>query len=272
MSFGQQPFGGRPNGTQPQYNMQQQAGAPYGYGANGPVINATPTYAYERAEHVSVTRAYGEMTIGLIITAVVAIFTSSTGLYMGFIRATGALGMWIPAIVQVGLAIYLGMRVMTMSPGAARISFYVFAALMGFTMSTIFSAYSIQTIGFAFLISAGFYFALTMFGLTTRANMLSAGPILMIGLIVLIVAQVILMFVAPTDTMLRVISAIGIILFAGMTLYDAQFTKRVFAQYAAQGPEMIKRVSILCALNLYLDFINMFLYVLQLVGLSSNND
>ena len=76
------------------------------------------------------------------------------------------------------------------------------------------------------------------------------------------------MFVAPTNTTLKVVAAIGIVLFAAMTIYDAQFTKRVFAQYASQGPEMIKRVSILCALNLYLDFVNMFLYVLQLLGLS----
>ena len=260
MTYGQQPYGGYPNGPQSQYTMRQQAGQT--------TIDATPAYAYERAEHVSITRAYGEMTIGLLITAAVAIFTQMSGFYVSFLRATGALGVWLPAIVQIGMAVYLGVRVMKMSPAAARVCFYIFAALMGVTMSTIFGAYNLGTIGFAFLISAGFYFALTMFGLTTKANMLKAGPVLMIALIVLIVAQVILMFVAPTDTMLKVISAIGIILFAGMTIYDAQFTRAAFSQYAAQGPEMIKRISILCALNLYLDFINMFLYVLQLVGLS----
>ena len=260
MTYGQQPYGGYPNGPQSQYTMRQQAGQT--------TIDATPAYAYERAEHVSITRAYGEMTIGLLITAAVAIFTQNSAFYLTFLRATRALGVWLPAIVQIGMAVYLGVRVMKMSPAAARVCFYIFAALMGVTMSTIFGAYNLGTIGFAFLISAGFYFALTMFGLTTKANMLKAGPVLMIALIVLIVAQVILMFVAPTDTMLKVISAIGIILFAGMTIYDAQFTRAAFAQYAAQGPEMIKRISILCALNLYLDFINMFLYVLQLVGLS----
>lgn len=198
MTYGQQPYGGYPNGPQSQYTMRQQAGQT--------TIDATPAYAYERAEHVSITRAYGEMTIGLLITAAVAIFTQMSGFYVSFLRATGALGVWLPAIVQIGMAVYLGVRVMKMSPAAARVCFYIFAALMGVTMSTIFGAYNLGTIGFAFLISAGFYFALTMFGLTTKVNMLKAGPVLMIALIVLIVAQVILMFVAPTDTMLKVIS------------------------------------------------------------------
>ncbi|MEE1295454.1 MAG: Bax inhibitor-1/YccA family protein [Bifidobacterium sp.] len=250
---GQQPYG-----QQPYYGGQ-------------PVMDSRAAYSYERAEHVSVTKAYGEMTIGLVVTAVVAILTQMTGFYRSFIMATGAFGVWIPAIVQIALAIWLGAKVMTMKPSTARVAFYVFAALMGVTMSTIFGAYNLGTIGFAFIVCAVFYLALTMFGLTTKGNMLKAGPILMIGLIVLILAEVVLMFVAPTDTMLKVITALGIILFAGMTIYDAQFTKRVFAQYANQGPEMIQRVSILCALNLYLDFINMFLYILQLFGLNSRD-
>lgn len=271
MTFGQQP---RQGGPQPQYTMNS---TPYGasgqqpYYGGTPVVDAQTSYAYERAEHQSVTRAYGEMTVGLIVTGVVAILTQISGFYVSLVRTMGVFGVWLPAIVQIGLAIWLGARVMKMSPTAARVGFYVFAALMGVTMSTIFGAYNLGTIGIAFLVCAGFYFALTMFGLTTKGNMLKAGPILMIGLIVLIVAQVVLMFVAPSNTMLKVITALGIILFAGMTIYDAQFTKRVFAQYANQGPEMIQRVSILCALNLYLDFINMFLYILQLFGMSSRD-
>lgn len=252
MTFGQQPQG---------YN-----GAPYGQYQSA--VNVQPTQVYERAEHVSVTRAYGEMTLGLVITAVVAILTQVSGFYISFLRATGGMGMWILAIVQIGLAIYLGMRVMNMSTTAARVCFYVYAALMGVTLSTIFLAYDLGTIGIAFLVSAGFYFALTMFGLTTKGDMLKAGPILMIALIVLIIAEVVMMFVAPTNTALKVVTAIGIILFAGLTIYDAQFTKKAFAAYASQGPEMIEKISILCALNLYLDFVNIFLYVLQAFGLS----
>lgn len=166
MTYGQQPMNGSPYGQQP-YGQQ-----PMNY-AN--TINVQASQSYERAEHVSVTRAYGEMCLGLLVTAAMAIFTQMSGFYMRFLQATGGMGMWILAIVEIGLAIYLGMRVMKMSTTAARVCFYVYAALMGVTLSTIFLAYDLGTIGIAFLVSAGFYFALTMFGLTTKGNMLKAG-------------------------------------------------------------------------------------------------
>ena len=153
-----------------------------------------------------------------------------------------------------------------MKVSTAYVMFYVYAALMGFTLSTIFMAYDLGTIGISLALCAGFFFALTMLGMTTKVNMLKAGPILLVGLIVLIVAEVLLMIFAPGQTMLMVISAIGLVLFAGMTVYDAQATRAMLEQYSAQGPEMVKKVSILCALNLYLDFVNMFMYILQLLG------
>ena len=148
----------------------------------------------------------------------------------------------------------------------ARVMFYVYAALMGFTLSSIFLVYSISDIGVALVLCAAFFFVLTMFSLTTKFDMLKAGPILMVGLVVLIISQIVLMFVPGSTTGMRIICAFGLILFAGMTLYDAQQTRALFSAYEAQGPEMIKKISIICALNLYLDFVNMFLYILQLFG------
>ena len=121
---------------------------------------------------------------------------------------------------------------------------------MGFTLSSIFMVYDLGSIGVALGVTAAFFFALTMFGMTTKFNMLKAGPILMIGLIVLIISQIVLAFVQVD----------------GMTIYDAQSTRALLTEYEAQGPEMVKKISILCALNLYLDFVNMFLYILQLLG------
>ncbi|KFI59154.1 Bax inhibitor-1/YccA family protein [Bifidobacterium gallicum] len=260
--YAQQPYGQPYN---PQY-AQATASAPNAGAYQQTPINAMSQVTYERATHDAVTRTYGEMTIGLLITAAVAFITQMTGAYISFIRATGLIGILLVAGVQIGLAVYLGVRVMKMQASTARIWFYVFAALMGFTLSTIFMAYSLGTIGVALLVTAGFFFALTMFGMTTKGNMLKAGPVLLIGLIVLIVAEVIVMFIFPGDTAMMIITALGIVVFAGLTIYDTQFMKRVFAQYSSQGPEAIKRLSILCALNLYLDFINMFLYILRLFG------
>lgn len=290
MTFGQQPQGNNANGfnSQPygqsqydptQYSAGQYDQTPYGQnqyqyarqnvytqGAPSVTIPTQAAYSYEQAERVSVTRAYGEMTIGLLVTAAVAIITQMTGAYIALIQALGIIGVWAPLIVEVVLAIYLAARIEKISTTTARVMFYVYAALMGFSLSTIFMAYDLGTIGISLALCAGFFFALTMLGRTTKVNMLKAGPILMVGLVVLIVAEVLLMIFAPGQTALMVVSAIGLVLFAGMTVYDAQATRALFAQYANQGPEMIKKISILCALNLYLDFVNMFLYILQLLG------
>ncbi len=206
------------------------------------------------------------MTVGLIVTAIVAVLTQMSGLYIALIQATGIFGMLAPAIIEIGLAIYLGARIHQIKPGTARVMFYVYAAIMGFTLSTIFAVYDLGSIGLSLALCAGFFFALTMLGRTTKINMLKAGPILMVGLVVLIVAEVLLMIFAPGQTTLMVVSAIGLVLFAGMTVYDAQATRALMAQYAGQGEDMVKKISIICALNLYLDFVNMFLYILQLLG------
>ena len=284
MTFGQQP---QNNGGQPQQFNGQQYGQPqygqyyqqapqyaqtqgqYAYATNGmggtTAMDAQMAYSYEEARRVSVTKAYGEMTIGLIVTAVVAVLGQVTGAYVSFIMATGLFGIIGLCVAQIALAVILGARIMKMKAGTARVMFYVYAALMGFTLTSIFMVYDLGSIGIALGITAAFFFALTMFGMTTKFNMLKAGPILMVGLIVLIISQLVLMFL-HVDGMTQVVCAIGLVLFAGMTIYDAQKTRALFAAYEAQGPEMIKKISIVCALNLYLDFVNMFLYILQLLG------
>ena len=256
--YQQQPY------AQPQY-AYAGAGSAAGAGA-GAAIDGQVAYSYEQARRVSVTKAYGEMTIGLIVTAVVAVLGQATGLYYAFLMSTGMFGLIGLCIVQVVMAVMLGARIMKMSVGAARAMFYVYAALMGFTLSSIFMVYDLGSIGIALGVTAGFFFALTMFSLTTKFDMLKFGPILMVGLIVLIISQFVLMLIPGVSGMTQIMCALGLILFAGMTMYDAQSTRALFAQYEAQGPEAVKRISILCALNLYLDFVNMFLYILQLLG------
>lgn len=244
-----------------QYAPQDAAGA----GAGAATINTTMTYNYEEARRVSVTKVYGEMTIGILVTAVVAVLGQITGAYYSFLMATGMVGLIGLCVVQIALAVVLGMRVTKMKSATARVMFYVYAALMGFTLSSIFMVYDLGSIGVALGVTAAFFFALTMFGMTTKFDMLKAGPILMIGLIVLIISQIVLAFV-QVDGMTKIVCAIGLILFAGMAIYDAQSTRALLTEYEAQGPEMVKKISILCALNLYLDFVNMFLYILQLLG------
>ena len=236
MAFGQQPQGNnvQNNGFNNQYQYNQQynqynAQPQYAYAPNGTsAVNVQANYSYEQAERSSVNSAYTLMTLGLIVTAVVAIITQMSGAYLALIQTTGIVGIFAPAVIEIVLAIYLGARIHKMKVSTAYVMFYVYAALMGFTLSTIFMAYDLGTIGISLALCAGFFFALTMLGRTTKINMLKAGPILFVGLIMLIFAEVILMIFVPGNTTLMIV--------------------------------------ILCALNLYLDFVNMFMYILQLLG------
>ena len=266
MTFGQQPQNNgqyNPQYNTPDYNAAQQSGygqqyAQSGYGQNyyaqpqgaptyqyvpqgtgagagAATINTTMTYNYEEARRVSVTKVYGEMTIGILVTAVVAVLGQITGAYYSFLMATGMVGLIGLCVVQIALAVVLGMRVTKMKSATARVMFYVYAASMGFTLSSIFMVYDLGSIGVALGVTAAFFFALTMFGMTTKFNMLKAGPILMIGLIVLIISQIVLAFV-QVDGMTKIVCAIGLILFAGMTIYDAQSDARAADRIRGPGP------------------------------------
>jgi FtsH-binding integral membrane protein len=183
---------------------------------------------------------------------------------MRFLASVGQFGWFALLIAQVVLAVVLGARALKMNPATARVLFYVYAATMGFTLSTIFFIYDIGSIGIAFGLTAAFFLCLTMIGLTTKANMLKAGPILMVGLVVLIVSQLVLMLFQVSGATM-IVSAISLILFAGLTIYDAQSTRALYQQLGTSDV-MVRRISILAALNLYLDFINMFMSLLQLFG------
>ena len=260
-------YAGQQNTDYINYNQQMPPQYAYaGQGGAAATVDGQVAYSYEQAERVSVTKAYGEMTIGLVVTALVAVLAQITGAYYYFLAVTGVIGLIGLCVVQVGMAIVLGMRITKMSVGGARAMFYVYAALMGFTLSSIFWVYDLGQIGIALGVTAAFFLALTMFSLTTKFDMLKFGPILMVALVVLIITQLVLAFIPGVSGMTRLVCAIGLVIFAGMTMYDAQSTRALFKAYETQGPEMIKKISILCALNLYLDFVNMFLYVLQLFG------
>lgn len=228
------------------------------------LLTEQPVHVSERSVQHSVAAAYGEMAIGLVVTAVVAWLSASSGLVLSFFSSAGQFGWYAVLIGQVVLAIALGAKAMRMPPALARVLFYVYAATMGFTLSTIFFIYDIGSIGIAFALTAGFFLCLTMIGLTTQRNMLKAGPVLLTALVVLLVSEFAMMLFNVSGATM-ILSAISLIIFAGLTVYDAQRTKVLYQRYGT-NEGMIRRISILVALNLYLDFINMFMSVLQLFG------
>lgn len=212
---------------------------------------------------------YAHMSLGVLTTAVIAIIMAFTNMAYVLYASIGRLGMFALAAVQIILSFWLCLGVNKMQASTAKLIFYAYSALTGITLSTIFYTFSIKTIGIALLMSAAFFVCLTMFAFTTKLNMLRFGNILMVALIALMVTQFVLYFVAANSATLRIISAIAILIFAGFTAHDAQLTRRV-AEENYDDPQLSQKYSILCALQLYVDFINLFIYMLQLFG--ANDD
>lgn len=212
---------------------------------------------------------YAHMSLGVLTTAVIAIIMAFTNMTYVLYASMGRLGMFALVAVQIILSFWLCFGIYKMQASTAKLIFYAYSALTGITLSTIFYTFSIKTIGIALLMSAAFFVCLTMFAFTTKLNMLRFGNILMVALIALIVTQFVLYFVATNSATLRIISAIAILIFAGFTAHDAQLTRRV-AEENYDDPQLSQKYSILCALQLYVDFINLFIYMLQLFG--ANDD
>lgn len=212
---------------------------------------------------------YAHMSLGVLTTAVIAIIMAFTNMTYVLYASMGRLGMFAFIAVQIILSFWLCFGIYKMQTSTAKLIFYAYSALTGITLSTIFYTFSIKTIGIALLMSAAFFVCLTMFAFTTKLNMLRFGNILMVALIALMVTQFILYFVAANSATLHIISAIAILIFAGFTAHDAQLTRRV-AEENYDDPQLSQKYSILCALQLYVDFINLFIYMLQLFG--TNDD
>lgn len=209
---------------------------------------------------------YVWMTLGLVVTGVVAVLISSTSVGNVFFENPALLiGAMVAEFVVV---IVLGIRLMRMSPTTALAMFFLYAALNGVTFSVIFLAYDLGTIQLAFFSTAGAFLTMSVVGYTTQLDLSQYRSYFIMGLIGLIVAGVVNMFLR-SSAMDMVISMIGVVIFVALTAYDTQKIKRMATDPMINSDgTMSARVSIYGALQLYLDFINLFLYLLRLFGRS----
>jgi len=209
------------------------------------------------------------MTAGLALTGVVALFVSTN---RSFVRAlaTNPLLFWGLIIGEVALVFYLSARITKMSPTAATGAFAVYAALNGVTLSLIFIAYTGVTLATAFFVTAGTFAGMSLYAVTTKTDLSGFGNYLMMALIGIIIASVVNFFLQST-LMYWIISYAGVGIFMGLTAYDTQIIKRWSEQLDNSVDEsMFIKISILGALKLYLDFINLFLFFLRIFGGSRN--
>jgi len=203
---------------------------------------------------------YNYMTSGVLLTGIVALGAAATGLAYAF--ASGPL-MWIVALAPLGFVMAMSFGLNRMSTATLQILFWSFAVVMGLSMSTIFLVFTGESIASTFFATAGAFAGLSLFGYTTKKDLSGFGTFLIMGVFGLVIAMLLNLFL-QSGTLALVISILGVLIFAGLTAYDTQRLKQQYSY--VRGTEMMGKVVIMGALNLYLDFINMFMFLLRMFG------
>ncbi|PIP73442.1 MAG: hypothetical protein COW89_02680 [Nitrospinae bacterium CG22_combo_CG10-13_8_21_14_all_47_10] len=208
-------------------------------------------------------RVYNWMTAGLAITGFMAFYVSNNPTMMNIIFGNPVIPI-VLIIAQIGLVFWLASRVMQMSASQATGVFMLYAGLTGITFSTIFVVYTSASITSTFLVTAGTFGAMSLYGYTTRKDLTSWGSFLFMGLIGIIIASLVNIFL-QNSMMSTVITYAGVLIFVGLTAYDTQKIKEMNI-IGNEGTEEDTKEAIRGALTLYLDFINLFLMLLRLMG------
>lgn len=217
----------------------------------------------------AMTKTFGWMFLGLAVTAGVA-FYFYNNLYLVWDIATSfnGYGMFVLMIVQLGLVIALSAAVFKLPSWGARAIFLAYAAITGLTFSVLPLQFEMATIFQAFAMAAAYFGSLVVIGLTTKRDLTKIGTIAIAGLFGMIIYSVLSrVFGWGMDGFLY--SMLGLVVFAGLTAYDAQKMKTIYSTY--QDGEFVSKISIYMALSLYLDFINIFLFILRILGGSSRD-
>lgn len=211
-----------------------------------------------------IRQVYVWMTIGLAVTGAVAMFVAGSPAIRAQIFGSTAIFI-ILLLVQLGLVIALSAAVQKMSAGTATGMFLLYSVISGVTLSSIFLVYTAASISTAFFVSAGTFLIMSVYGTVTKRDLTSLGSFLTMGLIGLIIAMVVNIFL-KNSTLDLVISCIGVLLFTGLTAYDTQKLRRIGEEIDLNDSLNLRRAVIIGALTLYLDFINLFLMMLRLFG------
>tara|TARA_B100001250_G_scaffold273559_1_gene236239 strand:- start:248 stop:988 length:741 start_codon:yes stop_codon:yes gene_type:complete len=219
-------------------------------------------------------KVYNYMASGLALTGLVAYMlfqatavTGPTGDIVGLTNLgvslyTGPM-MWIVALAPLGVVMYMSFGIRNMSASRAQTMFWVFAFLMGLSLSTIFLTYTQASIARVFFITATTFGAMSIYGYTTKRDLTAMGSFLFMGLIGIIIASIVNIFM-QSSMMYFVISVLGVLIFVGLTAYDTQKIKNMYMAY--DSGEVSAKKAIMGALTLYLDFINLFIMLLRLFG------
>jgi len=208
---------------------------------------------------------YNHMTTALALTGFAAFGTKMLAMNNPAVAQLlfGTPLSYVIMFAPLAMVMWMSFRINKMSPAKARTLFYVYAALMGVSLSVILLTFTGASVARAFFITAGAFAGLSIYGYTTKRDLTAMGGFLIVGVFGLILASIVNIFVQSSG-MEFLISIVGVLLFAGLTAYDTQKIKSMY--YAGDSRDVAARKSIFGALTLYLDFINMFLFMVQLLG------
>ncbi|AKO96038.1 MAG: Bax inhibitor-1/YccA family protein [Marinovum algicola] len=215
-------------------------------------------------------KVYGTMSIGMLLTFAVAWAVGTSPQLLAVFRDPATLQPnilgWIVMFAPLIMVFAFGAMINKLSAAAAQLFFFAFAAVMGLSLSWIFVAFTGFSIAQVFLVTSIAFAGLSLWGYTTKKDISGWGSFLIMGVIGLIVASIINIFLGSPAIMFA-ISILGVLIFAGLTAYDTQNIKNTYLAHAHNGDsEWLGKAAIMGALNLYLDFINMFMFLLQLMG------
>ncbi|MDA7606339.1 Bax inhibitor-1/YccA family protein [Pelagibacteraceae bacterium] len=223
-------------------------------------------------------KVYNYMASGVLLTGVISllVFKFSGGMNItlgptGFSGLTNPFGellfnsgfKWLVMLAPLGIVMYLSFGIAKMSASKAQSTFWVFAALMGASLASIFIVYTQMSIARVFFITSGTFGAMSIYGYTTKRDLTKLGSFLMMGLFGIIIASVVNIFMKST-MMYFVISILGVLIFVGLTAYDTQKIKNSYLE--SDSGELMGKKAVMGALTLYLDFINLFIMLLRLFG------
>jgi FtsH-binding integral membrane protein len=209
-------------------------------------------------------KVYLWMMFGLAVTGAVAYYVMHSPSAIGMLFGNGMGVFIVLAVAEIGIVVYLSARVMKMNPSTASVLFFVYSALNGVTLAPLLYSYTGQSVSQAFFISAGLFGGMSAYGFVTKRDLSSWGSFLMMGLWGIIIASVVNIFIGSYKTEL-IISIIAVIVFTGLAAYDT-FKLRRLAAEGGFGDEVRDNFAVLGALSLYLDFINIFIRLLFILG------
>ena len=241
---------------------------------NTEVRSSTADHVIDQGLRSYMLKVYNYMASGVLLTGVVALFlfkfsviTGANGEITGLTPFGNAIYnsalMWVLMLAPLGIVFYMSFGIAKMTASKAQSVFWIFAALMGASLSSIFLVYTGASITRVFFITAGTFGAMSIYGYTTKKDLTKLGSFLIMGLFGIIIASIVNIFM-KSSMMYFVISIIGVLVFVGLTAYDTQKIKNMYL--VSDSGEVIGKKAVMGALTLYLDFINLFIMLLRLFG------